>query len=152
VSEEVDGSRELTKRRYADYVFPAVRTYYEEPVVVERGSGTKLYDVDGSEYLDFFGGILTVQIGHAQPKMVSRLASQLERFSHSSTLYQIPPMAELAARLAAITPGRLQKSFFTNSGTEANETAVTAARQPPATRSLLLSATAITGGPSLLEL
>jgi len=120
--------REATARRYTQYVFPAVKTYYDEPVVVHHGSGTRLYDVDGSEYLDFFGGILTVQVGHANPHVVDHVTGQIERFSHSSTLYQIPPMAELAEKLSQITPGRLQKSFFSNSGTEANEAAITAAR------------------------
>lgn len=120
--------RDEVAEQYSEYVFPAIATYYDDPLVVNRGEGAKLYDVDGTKYLDFFGGILTVQVGHANPKVVSRVCEQFREFSHCSTLYQIPAMAKLAERLADITPGKLKKSFFTNSGSEANETAVAAAR------------------------
>lgn len=110
------------------YVFPAAFTYYQEPLVIEKGKGATVTDADGQEYLDFFGGILTTGLGHCHPEVTKRTAEQSARLQHTSTLYLTEPSVALAEKLAQITPGRLQKSFFTNSGSEANETAVMAAR------------------------
>ncbi|MDP2871097.1 MAG: aspartate aminotransferase family protein [Bacillota bacterium] len=115
---------ELQKR----YLVPAIGTYYEEPLVVSHGQGHYLYDIEGREYLDFFGGILTVSIGHADPRINARIHDQVDRVVHTSTLYVNLPQVELAERLAKLVPGGLSQWFFTNSGTEANETAVTFAR------------------------
>jgi 4-aminobutyrate aminotransferase len=87
-----------------------------------------LYDTEGREYLDFFGGILTIIAGHCNDKITDALVEQARTLQHASTLFLTEPQLELAEKLAAITPGRLQKSFFTNSGTEANETAIQTAR------------------------
>jgi len=110
------------------YLIPAVGTYYAEPLVVSHGEGHYLYDVDGREYLDFFGGILTVSIGHADPRINARVKAQLDKVVHTSSLYVNLPQVELARRLAELAPENLSQSFFTNSGTEANETAVMLAR------------------------
>ena len=88
----------------------------------------RVKDVTGKEYLDFFGGILTVSVGHGHPKVNAALKAQIDRLGHVSTLYPTIPAVELAERLARITPGRLQKSYFLASGTEADETAVTVAQ------------------------
>jgi 4-aminobutyrate aminotransferase-like enzyme len=111
-----------------EYLFPAVITYYSEPLVLARGKGLFLYDNEGREYLDFFGGILTVIAGHCNDRITDALVDQARTLQHTSTLFPTLPQVELAEKLAAITPGRLQKSFFTNSGTEANETALQIAR------------------------
>ncbi len=110
------------------FLFPSVMTYYSEPLVVVRGKGLYLYDDAGREYLDFFGGILTVIAGHCNDRITDALIEQARMLQHTSTLFPTAPQVELAEKLAAITPGRLQKSFFTNSGTEANETAIQIAR------------------------
>lgn len=110
------------------YLFPNVRTYYAEPLLLVRGRGVRVWDATGREYLDLFGGILTVSVGHANPRVTEAVARQVAAIAHTSTCYLNEPMLELARRLAEISPGRLQKSFFTNSGTEAIETAVAAAR------------------------
>jgi 4-aminobutyrate aminotransferase len=110
--------------KQASYVFPSVLTYYEEALPFQRGEGQYLYAVDGTRYLDFFGGILTVSVGHCHPKVTQRVCQQVRTLQHTSTLYPHSTMVDLAQRLAGIAPGDLQKSFFTNSGTEANETAV----------------------------
>ena len=120
-SEEV-----LEKQR--QYLFPSILTYYSQPLVVERGKDLYLYDTDGREYLDFFGGILTVIAGHCNDTITDALIDQARKLQHVSTLFPNLPQVDLAEKLAAITPGRLQKSFFTNSGTEANETAILLAR------------------------
>ena len=72
----------------------------------------------------FFGGILTVSVGHCNEKVTKAIHDQTDRLQHISTLYANEPQVRLAEKLAQIAPGRLEKSFFTNSGTEANETAV----------------------------
>src|SRR2546422_9640709 len=87
-----------------------------------------VWDLEGKKYLDFFGGILTVSVGHANPKVTGNIKAQMDRLQHTSTLYPNEAIVALAAKLAHITPGKLQKSFFTNSGTEANEAAILLAR------------------------
>lgn len=110
------------------YLFPSIITYYSEPLVLERGKDMRVYDTEGREYLDFFGGILTVIAGHCNDLITEAVVDQIRKLQHVSTLFPTIPQVELAEKLAKITPGRLQKSFFTNSGTEANETAILMAR------------------------
>jgi 4-aminobutyrate aminotransferase-like enzyme len=111
-----------------EFLFPSMGHYYQEPIVLDSGSGTRVRDLDGREYLDFFGGILTLSVGHCNPRVNEPLKAQIDRLGHVSTLYPTLPMVELAERLARITPGRLQKTYFTASGTEADETAVNLAQ------------------------
>ncbi len=120
--------REAILKKHRDYVLPAVSHYYAEPAVLESGAGMRVRDIDGKEYLDFFGGILTVSVGHCDPRVNEPVKAQMDRLGHVSTLYPTLPMAELAERLAKMTPGRLQKSMFTASGTEADDTAVVLAQ------------------------
>src|SRR5215470_9894314 len=112
------------REKHKEYLFPAIIQYYAESIVPVTGKGLRLKDADGNEYLDFFGGILTVSVGHANDRVNAAVVAQINRFSHVSTLYPTLPVVELAERLARITPGRLQQSYFTASGTEADETAV----------------------------
>lgn len=117
------------ERLQKDYLFPCVGTYYEQPLTLVQGKGMYLTDAQGTEYLDFFGGILTVSVGHCNEEVTAQVVDQNQTLQHVSTLYVNIPQAELAERVAQITPGPLQKSFFTCSGTEANETAVFLARR-----------------------
>lgn len=112
------------REKQKQFLIPGVITYYKEPLVVTEGKGLRVRDAEGKEYLDFFGGILTVSIGHADDRVNAAVKAQLDRLSHISTLYPTLPAVELAETLARITPGRLTQSFFTASGTEADETAV----------------------------
>ncbi|MCA9607178.1 MAG: aminotransferase class III-fold pyridoxal phosphate-dependent enzyme, partial [Myxococcales bacterium] len=112
------------RRKHAEYLFPAVANFYKEPTVLTDGKGTRLTDLDGNSYLDFFGGILTVSIGHSNEDVNAAVIAQVQRLQHVSTLYPTLPIVELAEKLAKATPGKLQKCFFTASGTEADETAV----------------------------
>ncbi|HLJ53982.1 MAG TPA: aspartate aminotransferase family protein, partial [Chthonomonadaceae bacterium] len=107
---------------------PAAATYYQEPLPLARGDGMYVWDETGARYLDCFGGVLTVSVGHANPKVVEAIVEQVKRLSHTSALYPHTAQSNLAEQLAQIAPGRLKKSFFTSSGTEANDTAVGAAR------------------------
>ncbi len=115
---------EEVRERGRRHLFPAVSHYYKEPIVVAEGKGSHVRDQDGRDYLDFFGGILTVSVGHAHPEVNAAIIAQINRLSHISTLYPTLPMADLAEKLAGIAPGKLEKCFFTASGTEADETAV----------------------------
>jgi 4-aminobutyrate aminotransferase len=115
-------------RQHKEFLFPAVAMYYEEPLAIVRGEGMYVWDDAGNRYLDAFGGVLTISVGHANPSVVAAIVEQVKTLSHVSTLYANGPQSELAERMAAIAPGKLKKSFFTNSGTEANETALAAAR------------------------
>ncbi len=128
------------------YLFPAVHPYYgDDPLVVERAHGHTVWDIDGNAYLDFFGGVLTVSVGHANEAVTARVIEQLERVQHTSTLYVNEVMVRLAEKLAALTPGRLQRCFFTSSGSEANETAVTAARMATGNRTVVTLRNAYAG-------
>jgi 4-aminobutyrate aminotransferase-like enzyme len=113
-----------TREKHRDYLFPATINYYEQPVVLTEGKGLRIRDADGNEYLDFFGGILTVSLGYADDRVNAAIVAQLDRFAHVSTLYPTLPVVELAERLARLAPGNLKRSYFTASGTEADETAV----------------------------
>ena len=112
------------REKHREYLFPATIQYYAEPIVFTEGKGLRIRDADGNEYLDFFGGILTVSVGHANDKVNAAIKAQVDRFSHVSTLYPTLPVVELAERLARLAPGKLKQSYFTASGTEADETAV----------------------------
>jgi len=116
------------REKHARYLWPSVADYYQEPTALQSGNGLRLKDYDGKEYLDFFGGILTVSIGHCDPRVTEPLKAQIDRLGHVSTLFPTLPIVELAERLARLTPGKLSKSFFTASGTEADETAVALAQ------------------------
>jgi len=115
-------------RKHQQYLWPAVTNYYQEPLVADHASMQYVWDIEGNKYLDFFGGILTIGVGHCNPKITSKIKAQADKLQHTSTLYPNEAIVALAEKLAEITPGRLQKSFFTNSGTEANEAAVLLAR------------------------
>ena len=118
---------ELTRtvrEKHREFLFPATIQYYKEPIVLTEGKGLRIRDADGNEYLDFFGGILTVSVGHANDRVNAAIRAQIDRLSHVSSLYPSLPVVELAERLARITPGNLKQTCFTASGTEADETAV----------------------------
>ena len=119
----LSGEEIVSKHR--QYIFPSVTNYYSNPMPLVRGEGKHVYDADGREYLDFFGGILTVSLGHCHPEVNAKVKEQVDTLQHASTLYPTEPMVAVAEKLAQqITPGDLQQSVFTNSGTEANETAL----------------------------
>src|ERR1700690_955567 len=114
--------------KYKQYLFPSVATYYAEPVALESGKGCLVRDFDGKTYLDFFGGILTVSVGHANERVNAAVRAQVERLGHVSTLYPTLPLADLAEKLVLRSPGKLDRAFFCASGSEANETAVALAQ------------------------
>jgi len=112
-----------------DYLFPSIFHYYKEPLVVSHAKDQYVWDADGNQYLDFFGGIVTISVGHCNDDVNRKVHAQMDRLQHVSTVFANEPQAALAKKLATISPGgKLTKSFFTNSGTEANENAILTAR------------------------
>ena len=94
-------------RKHKEFLFPAVSMYYQEPIELTRGEGPWVWDHEGKKYLDAFGGVLTVSIGHANPKVVDAIVEQVKRINHTSTLYANAPQSNLAEKLASIAPGSI---------------------------------------------
>ena len=112
-----------------EFLFPAVFHYFKEPLVIDHAKDQYVWDADGNQYLDFFGGIVTVSVGHCNDHVNKAVHAQIDKLEHVSTVFANEPQVALAQKLATLTPNQaLRKSFFTNSGTEANETAILAAR------------------------
>jgi 4-aminobutyrate aminotransferase len=125
---DVVGEKTLLERHHA--VIPHwVDQMYAEPLELTRGDGTRVWDADGNEYLDFFAGIVTVALGHGFPAMKDAVKEQLETIVHSSTLYLIRPMVELAELLVEHAPDGIDCAFFVGSGTEAVEAALLVATE-----------------------
>ena len=131
------------------YLWPNHILYYTEPLALDHGEGLYVWDVEGKRYLDFFGGILTTSVGHNSPRVVEAVREQVGKLIHSSTLYPNANHVALAEKMAEITPGRLQMSFFTNSGSEANETAIVAAQTYTDNREIVALRHAYSGRTSL---
>jgi len=115
-AEVVQGQRE--------FLLPALLHLYEKPLALAEAKGVRVWDADGNEYLDLFAGILTTSVGHCNPRVNAAVVEQMNRLGHVSTLYATEIQVEAARKLAAIAPGDLKRTFFTNSGTEAIETAL----------------------------
>ncbi|HIB08314.1 MAG TPA: aspartate aminotransferase family protein [Gemmatimonadetes bacterium] len=107
-----------------EYLLPSMLHLYSEPLCLTEGQGVRVWDADGREYLDLFSGILTTSVGHCHPQVVEAMSDQMRRLGHVSTLYANEPQVEAAKKIAGIAPGALKRTFFTNSGTEAIETAL----------------------------
>src|SRR3954470_12249769 len=107
-----------------DYLMP---TYGRNPVEFVRGEGTKLWDADGNEYLDFLAGISVTQLGHCHPALVEAVSRQAQTLMHVGNLFYTEPQLRLAERLSKVAIGG--KVFFCNSGAEANECALKVARR-----------------------
>ena len=138
-------------RKHKEFLWPAVMNYYQQPLVADRGEMQYLWDLEGRKYLDFFGGILTISVGHAHPTVASAVQAQAGKLVHTSTLYPNEAIVALAEKLAQITPGKLQKSFFTNSGTEANEAAIMLARMATGSYEVVALRHAYSGGSQLAK-
>jgi 4-aminobutyrate aminotransferase-like enzyme len=111
-------------RGHGEYLLPAMIHLYQEPLALAEGSGARVWDADGHEYLDLFAGILSTSVGHCNPRVVGAVTEQMQTLGHVSTLYATEAQVEAARRLAEIAPGALKRTFFSNSGTEAIETAL----------------------------
>src|SRR5207248_2333985 len=101
---------------------------YREPLLIVEGHMQYLYDETGRRYLDFFAGIVTVSVGHCHPKVTTRVQAQVATLQHTTTIYLHPNFPLLAKKLASKMPKGLDVTYFTNSGSEANELAISMAR------------------------
>jgi alanine-glyoxylate transaminase / (R)-3-amino-2-methylpropionate-pyruvate transaminase len=113
------------RRRYAH---PSLFTLYRDPLMLVEGHMQWLFDERGRRYLDLFAGIATVACGHSHPEVVRRVREQAEILQHTSTLYLHPQGARFARQLATRLPAGLEVTYLVNSGSEANDLAVTMAR------------------------
>jgi predicted acetylornithine/succinylornithine family transaminase len=104
-----------------------IASYARLPVEFVRGEGTKLWDEQGNEYLDFLCGISVTNLGHCHPRVVEAVREQVGRLMHVSNLFYTEPAMQLAQRLSQSSLGG--KVFFCNSGAEANEAAIKLARK-----------------------
>src|SRR5580700_300746 len=138
-------------RKHKEYIWPAVTNFYQQPLVADHGSMQYVWDVEGRKYLDFFGGILTISVGHANPKITGPVKAQVDKLQHLSTLYPNEAIVALAEKVAQITPGALRSSFFTSSGTEANEAAILLARMATGCYDVVALRHAYSGGSSLAK-
>jgi len=120
---------ELLKRHKS--VMPGwVALYYDDPIELSHGEGFRVWDSEGNEYLDFFGGIVTTISGHNIPEIVEAVREQAGKILHSSTLYLIEHQVKLAEKLISLSPiSGDQKVYFLSSGSEANEAALLFATQ-----------------------
>jgi 4-aminobutyrate aminotransferase len=118
-----------TVEKYKKYVNTAMVDKIQ-PVVIEKASGATITDTSGKEYIDCFSGIAVINAGHGNEKVVDAAKAQIDKLVHCcSYVYYSQPTADLAEKLAQITPGRLQKTFFGNGGAEAIEGAMRLAKQ-----------------------
>ncbi|MEG6584603.1 aspartate aminotransferase family protein [Dendrosporobacter sp. 1207_IL3150] len=108
-------------RKKREYLIPCVYHFYSQPMQLVRGEMQYLYDQNGKQYLDCFAGVSVVNCGHCNPQITKAICEQVNTLQHTTTIYLTQNIVNLAERLANVTPGQLQKSFFCASGTEANE-------------------------------
>lgn len=126
----------VAKRK--QYGYPCTANFYKDPPQIVGGKMHKLYDHEGKSYVDFFTGVSVVACGHCNEAITSKTIEQLQQLQHTSTIYLTQPMVELAERLAnGILPGNLKRTFFVNSGSEANEGALLVARMHTKRRNFL---------------
>ncbi len=124
-------SRSELKEKRAQYFLPTAVMYYREPLQLVKASGTKVWDAEGKEYLDAIGGIVCISAGHNHPKIKQAWRNMLDEdaIQHVSYLYLSEYNQRLAEKIVTRAPKGLDKVYFTNSGSEANELAIMAARK-----------------------
>ena len=122
-------SREEVIALRHQFVSPGVITYYKDPLMVVEGHMQYVYDETGKRYLDGFAGIVTISVGHCHPSVIAKVKEQSETLQHTTTIYLHPTIAKFAEKLASKMPAGLDSTYFTNSGSEANELAVLCSRE-----------------------
>lgn len=122
-------SREEVFALRKQYVSPGVLTYYKDPLMIVEGKMQYVWDETGRRYLDAFAGIVTVSVGHCHPKVIEKVQKQNGQLQHTTTIYLHPTIGQFAEKLASHMPEGLDRTYFTNSGSEANEIAILSARE-----------------------
>jgi alanine-glyoxylate transaminase/(R)-3-amino-2-methylpropionate-pyruvate transaminase len=124
-------SREEVLALRRQYLTPGLITYYKESLLLVEGHMQYLWDETGKQYLDGFAGIVSVSVGHCHPKIVKKVQEQVGKLQHVTTIYLHPTIGLLGKKVAETMPtgSDLSVSYFTNSGSEANEVAILSARE-----------------------
>lgn len=122
-------SREEVIALRHQFVSPGVITYYKDPLMIVEGHMQYVYDETGKRYLDGFAGIVTISVGHCHPSIIAKVKAQADTLQHTTTIYLHPAIAKFAEKLASKMPAGLDTTYFTNSGSEANELAVLCSRE-----------------------
>lgn len=124
-------SREEVLALRQQYITPGLVTYYKDPLMLVEGHMQYLWDEKGHRYLDAFAGVVTVSVGHCHPKVMAKVQEQVGRLQHTTTLYLHPNLPLMGKKLAEHMPAgsELTKTYFTNSGSEANEIATLSCRE-----------------------
>lgn len=129
-----------------EFVSPAIFHYYKKPLMIVEGRMQWLFDETGRRYLDCFGGIVTVSVGHCHPEVVAAANAQNALIQHTTTIYLNPGIALYAQELAAKLPGELKVCYFVNSGSEANDLAMLMARAYTGNHDIIALRNAYHGG------
>ena len=103
------------------YIMPCLGHFYSDPPQFVKGNMQYLYDSEGKKYLDCYAGVSVINCGHCNPEITSKMCEQIQTLQHVCNIYLTENFVNLAERLAEVTPGDLQKTFFCSTGTEANE-------------------------------
>lgn len=106
------------------YIMPCLAHFYRHPQQLVKGSMQYLWDSTGKKYLDMYAGVSVMNCGHANPDILSKMKAQMDDLQHVCNIYLTENFVNLAEKLAQVTPGRLQKSFFCSTGSEATEGAL----------------------------
>jgi alanine-glyoxylate transaminase/(R)-3-amino-2-methylpropionate-pyruvate transaminase len=144
----VGPSREKVLALRHQYLSPGIITYYREPLMIVEGHMQYLWDETGRRYLDAFAGIVTVSVGHCHPKVIEKVQAQNGRLQHATTIYLHPTIVQFAEKLASKMPPGLSRSYFTNSGSEANEIAILSSREYTGNRDVIALRNGYHGGTS----
>jgi alanine-glyoxylate transaminase / (R)-3-amino-2-methylpropionate-pyruvate transaminase len=121
-------SREEVLAMRREFTSPAIFTTYREPLMIVEGHMQYMWDETGKRYLDMFAGIVTVSCGHCHPRITKAIHEQVDTIQHTTTIYLHPNFPALAKKLASKMPKGLDVTYFTNSGSEANDLAIAMAR------------------------
>lgn len=107
-----------------EYFVPCINHFYKNPPQFVKGKMQYLFDSEGKKYLDFYAGVSVMNCGHSNPAIINPVIDQIQDLQHVCNIYLTENGVNLAEKLAEVTPGDLKRTFFVNSGTEANEGAL----------------------------
>ncbi len=130
------GAHEIVRLK-KEFLVPCSYHFYTDPPQIVKGKGTKLYDSEDRVYTDFFAGVSVMSFGHSNEEITERVIQQIRTLQHTTSIYLTEPVVRLAERMASILPGEITRSFFCNSGSEANEGAMLLARIATGRRSFI---------------
>ncbi|MFZ5568804.1 MAG: aspartate aminotransferase family protein [Thermodesulfobacteriota bacterium] len=119
---------EAIRQKKKSYLLPCLFHFYQHPPQIVKGERQYLIDHEGRPYLDFYAGVAVVNAGHCHPEITEKTCAQIRTLQHTTTIYLTQPIVDMAEKVAAIAPAGLDKCFFCNSGSEANDGALILAR------------------------